>query len=509
MSLSEKLDHASVADIYAFFGKQINGYPFYCWVLEEIITDKLSPKPWDSPKLWDRGKEPIWKLCYLEREPENYLEFSVFVLEEAFDVLSGKLSAWPWDFTHLAIMNAPLKPAWVYSKVHPLKIKLASDFETTMSPPLDTKIKRAHVDFQMQYGDGGHDYLAYPVYYSNFPTLSESDRIEFFLLMEDLTRRQGYRHESEPVEDLLDPDYNPQYPSKDFATRRLEAINFHKNRASMLKEHYPYDCWGWEFKYHIPPEATLRDTCQWVPTDFVVSSTGRVSIEGDIHNLPNNSENKSIYIKISQLFESMLPLFAKLNLFVEGESSRLQVITKIQRYNIQAGTSYSGHWHIEGKTENIVAVGVYYCQISSCLQGGHLEFRPLVYPDPAYLETPTCIVPVEEGSAVVFSNTLPHRFQDILNPGVEVGERLFITFFVVDPSQPIVCEKATYPEDPEAFRKQLKESLRNSTSAWGYANHGNCGDVRFLRDINHASQYNDGECSFHPDNYDPFQNPMS
>lgn len=39
---------------------------------------------------------------------------------------------------------------------------------------------------------------------------------------------------------------------------------------------------------------------------------------------------------------------------------------------------------------------------------------------------------------MVFSNTLPHRFDTLTNPTDKPLERLFMNFFIVDPAKPII-----------------------------------------------------------------------
>ena len=53
----------------------------------------------------------------------------------------------------------------------------------------------------------------------------------------------------------------------------------------------------------------------------------------------------------------MLQGFQNLNLLNENNDTKLQVVIKAQKYEIKPGMKYSGKWHIEGKTENIVAEG--------------------------------------------------------------------------------------------------------------------------------------------------------
>ena len=103
--------------------------------------------------------------------------------------------------------------------------------------------------------------------------------------------------------------------------------------------------------------------------------------------------------------------------------------------------SYAGRWHVEGQTENIVGVGVYYLQVDDGLFGGNLKFRPAEAPQPYYNIETDCDLEVKQGSAVVFSNTIPHRFRKITNSTSEEKRRTFLNFFIVDPNRPLVSTK--------------------------------------------------------------------
>lgn len=46
--------------------------------------------------------------------------------------------------------------------------------------------------------------------------------------------------------------------------------------------------------------------------------------------------------------------------------------------------TYSGRWHTEGDSENVVAAGVYYYHLGDSLEGGALKFRPQSAPQPDY-----------------------------------------------------------------------------------------------------------------------------
>src|SRR5690606_6158498 len=105
----------------------------------------------------------------------------------------------------------------------------------------------------------------------------------------------------------------------------------------------------------------MRETYQWIPSEFHIHADGSVKITSRIHNLPRTKENSSLYSYIEHVFSKMLPMFEKMHLVTLGKECTLQVIVKAQRYRLPPHTAYAGRWHVEGVTENIVGVGVYYC----------------------------------------------------------------------------------------------------------------------------------------------------
>ena len=58
------------------------------------------------------------------------------------------------------------------------------------------------------------------------------------------------------------------------------------------------------------------------------------------------------------------------------ETYILPVVLKAQRYRIHQNRGYAGKWHIEGLSEDIRAVAVYYNQVDPELTGGNMKFRP-------------------------------------------------------------------------------------------------------------------------------------
>eukprot|EP01112_Ceratiomyxa_fruticulosa_P019617 TRINITY_DN6463_c0_g1_i2.p1 TRINITY_DN6463_c0_g1~~TRINITY_DN6463_c0_g1_i2.p1 ORF type:complete len:169 (+),score=41.43 TRINITY_DN6463_c0_g1_i2:144-650(+) len=59
---------------------------------------------------------------------------------------------------------------------------------------------------------------------------------------------------------------------------------------------------------------------------------------------------------------------AKVGVISPGKQNNLQVVIKAQSYNMLEHQGYSGRWHVEGATENVVAVGVYYTQIDQSIE---------------------------------------------------------------------------------------------------------------------------------------------
>ncbi|CAF3349654.1 unnamed protein product [Rotaria sp. Silwood2] len=183
---------------------------------------------------------------------------------------------------------------------------------------------------------------------------------------------------------------------------------------------------------------------------------------------------------------------------------------------------YAGRWHTEGSTENIIAAGVYYVHVDDELKGGALKFRPKHAPQPWYDISTDKEVSVSTDAAIVFSNTIPHRFRQIRNLTEKNGlRRTFLNFFIVDPYKPIdlynyssrvlapldiiisILDEASDGclmigpilnkiiqylgpsawkkiEDAKEFRAQVRKLMINEESGWGWINWGNCGTVEFV-----------------------------
>jgi hypothetical protein len=91
----------------------------------------------------------------------------------------------------------------------------------------------------------------------------------------------------------------------------------------------------------------LRSTYRWIPSEFRICSSPfnsnglveyKVHIETPILHLPMNEQYEQTYRNLEKIFEKLVPMFKKLNVLNTGEvDTRLQVIVKVQSYNIKPG----------------------------------------------------------------------------------------------------------------------------------------------------------------------------
>ena len=302
--------------------------------------------------------------------------------------------------------------------------------------------------------------------------------------LDELSLLRNDWHDDCPVLDIIDPDLGPNY---------YFQYSNGKNSAEI----------------NALPE---RQKYAWYPVDVIVKSDDSIQFLGPIHKLPI-AENKILYECFSEVFKQMLPGFRKLNITEEGKDCKVQVVFKAQKYVINPNVAYSGKWHVEGRTENIVAGGVYYCKIDEGFDQDVLVYRPKVGPTPSFAECCNTVmdaeIHVKEDTAIVFSNTLPHKFLKLENNTNEPLERLFVNFFIVDPSKPI--ESTTFYWEIEKALKKLKkfpnviiefilsfivyrsnifedkekrrlarQCLKEEKSGWGYICYGNAGEVAFI-----------------------------
>ena len=114
----------------------------------------------------------------------------------------------------------------------------------------------------------------------------------------------------------------------------------------------------------------------WIATEFLINN-GKVQINGDINNI-DKTLYPDLYKDIEAIFQEMYPLMNEVR-NLEGylnKYNKLNVIVKIQSYQLKSGETYEGQFHQEGfKREGIFMIGIYYFHISPNLKGGNLELK--------------------------------------------------------------------------------------------------------------------------------------
>ncbi|CAF1298408.1 unnamed protein product, partial [Didymodactylos carnosus] len=107
-------------------------------------------------------------------------------------------------------------------------------------------------------------------------------------------------------------------------------------------------------------------------------------------------------------------------------------------------TKYTGRWHTEGRTENILGVGVYYLFIDDELEGGALKFHPATSPDKDYADTYEFEI---------------HRY---IKPQTD-SERMW-----------------SNEGEAKEFRARVRHEMITEKHGWSGIHYGNSGDIRFV-----------------------------
>ena len=197
-------------------------------------------------------------------------------------------------------------------------------------------------DHFCSYGDGGEDFLEYPVWINKTSDLHECrERLDAGLnkLNEE---RQDHHDDPSPVEDIIDPDLlicRPGEFDRDTwiqwrARDHEDSYNLSEYQFETLEEYIVA-----QLDEGVTDHVKLRSTYQWMPSEFVIDTHGHVTITTAIAQLERTPENEQIYRDIAEVFEAMLPAFQRTE--IVGESAKpgntLQVIVKAQSYNLKAG----------------------------------------------------------------------------------------------------------------------------------------------------------------------------
>ena len=103
----------------------------------------------------------------------------------------------------------------------------------------------------------------------------------------------------------------------------------------------------------------------WIATEFKIKNS-KVSMNGDINNI-NKKEYPELYDDITMIFKEMLPCMKEIQNI--NEYQKLNVIVKIQSYELKNDEVYEGEFHQEGfQAEGIFMVAIYYFDVSPNLK---------------------------------------------------------------------------------------------------------------------------------------------
>ena len=148
------------------------------------------------------------------------------------------------------------------------------------------------------------------------------------------------------------------------------------------------------------------------------------------------------------------------NLKEHLKDNKLNVIVKIQSYELKAGETYEGQFHQEGlNKEGIFMVAIYYFHISPNLKGGDLELKFA-----KNNKTETNKFQIQENSVAIFLNQrCEHRISlletYLPKPG-KVYERKILAFFIADPQNSTI---------PTSKNLQLNQKALNDEKDLMYA----------------------------------------
>ena len=103
----------------------------------------------------------------------------------------------------------------------------------------------------------------------------------------------------------------------------------------------------------------------WIATEFEIKNS-KVTTNGDINNI-DKKQYPELYDDIAIIFQEMLPCLKEVQNIEEFE--KLNVIVKIQSYELKNDEVYEGEFHQEGfQAEGIFMVAIYYFDVSPNLK---------------------------------------------------------------------------------------------------------------------------------------------
>jgi hypothetical protein len=232
-----------------------------------------------------------------------------------------------------------MKPCWVCKWVD-----WDTDWMIDVEPLDETSIIKPDFyrligDRNVGYGDGGQTFLVYPVWIHEHLPVSETRRGRLLGVLHALNeQRQDFHAAPSPVEDIIDPDLLAYRPRSFDRAKWIERCRRQLEPFEREARYFKRDLANGEYA-ELSEHEQLRDTYQWLPSEFVIQTDGKVDIRSPIHHLPVTPEYRRTYGDIAQIFHAMLPMFEQMKLIDRSanKEQRLQVIVKAQSYNIKAG----------------------------------------------------------------------------------------------------------------------------------------------------------------------------
>ena len=188
----------------------------------------------------------------------------------------------------------------------------------------------------------------------------------------------------------------------------------------------------------IDPNRGLNESRLWIPSIFNCQArSGERMIKSPILNL-DFVRYTPLYADIGKVFKLALQPMVE-NVLGYELGRREKVIVKSMRYVLQKpGDKFEGTVHREGMGENIVAVAIYYPQVSSRksgMRGGALRLR-IPKASMGQVTAPYHEFEIEEGSAVAFLNDGVHQVPHIeyIADEKDAGPivRTVLAFFIVN-----------------------------------------------------------------------------
>eukprot|EP01024_Parvocaulis_polyphysoides_P046654 TRINITY_DN4402_c0_g1_i3.p1 TRINITY_DN4402_c0_g1~~TRINITY_DN4402_c0_g1_i3.p1 ORF type:complete len:680 (+),score=114.13 TRINITY_DN4402_c0_g1_i3:103-2040(+) len=232
---------------------------------------------------------------------------------------------------------------------------------------------------------------------------------------------------------------------------------------------------------------------QRIPTNFFINKNNQVFIEGFISGLTPRKNYTKLYNEIGNIFAFFVPMFEKclqkiyeeyLTIYWEElhgyrrsedqkkrqkliqeisclTDRKMQVFVKAVDYEFQTDENFQGEWKVEGlQQENVVAIGVYCCEMSDNFLDFGLEFRrglnvseidsvaeEYYYRSPPFdtnnAEIILGSVPIQKNRCIVFPNNVQYRITEFqqenkMNIQENVKKCRILYFFLADPELEIV-----------------------------------------------------------------------